>query len=297
MRDINEVSGGNLDHQTIPVSRDEVGQLALTFNRMTNALRAAHDQELESRALEHELSIAADIQTHLVPKQLLMIPGYDIAAYYRPSKEVGGDYYDFIPIDEDHEGIIVADVSGKGVPGSLVMSMTRAFIRMEAERSRNTSPADTLIRANRMLAPDIKKGMFVTALYCILDKKTNQIRVASAGHNPLLVWRAAGQRIQLVNPSGMALGFDKGPVFERAIKEETTALGHGDRIVAYTDGIVEAMNAAGEQFGSNRFAQLVRQLAMRDSNQMVNLLVKTLDDHKGAAPQHDDMTIVTMRYL
>jgi sigma-B regulation protein RsbU (phosphoserine phosphatase) len=264
---------------------------------MTTALRAAHDQELQTRAMEHDLTIASEIQSNLVPKRMLKIPGYDISAYYRPSKEVGGDYYDFIQIDEDNEGVIVADVSGKGVPGSLVMTMARAFIRMEAERGKNPSPADTLMKANRMLAQDIKKGMFVTALYCILNKRTNEIRVASAGHNPLVVWRAASNNVELVNPNGIALGFDKGPVFERTVKEVNITLGRGDRIVAFTDGTVEAMNSANQEFGDDRFYTLIRDLAMRDSNQMLNLIVKALDDHKGHAPQSDDITIVTLRYL
>ncbi len=295
--DINEVSSGNLDHQTRATSRDEVGLLAATFNKMTQALKLAHTQELEAKALEHDLSIASEIQSNLVPKRMLKVPGFDVSAYYRPSKEVGGDYYDFITIDEDNEGIIVADVSGKGVPGSLVMSMARAFIRMEAERSRNTSPADTLVRANRMLAQDIKKGMFVTALYCILNKKSREIRVASAGHNPLVVWRAAENQIQLVNPSGIALGFDKGPVFERTVKEEKVALNPGDRVVMYTDGVVEAMNADNQEFGDKRFHQLVKQLGTRDSNQMLNLVIKAIDDYRGDAPQSDDITIVTLRLL
>jgi serine phosphatase RsbU (regulator of sigma subunit) len=297
MRDMNEVSNGNLDHKTVARSNDEVGMLAATFGRMTEALRAAHDQEIQSKALEHDLSIAAEIQSNLVPKRMLKIPGYDISAYYRPSKEVGGDYYDFIQVDEEHEGIIVADVSGKGVPGSMVMTMARAFIREEAARSRNTSPADTLMKANRLLAQDIKKGMFVTALYCILNKRTNELRVASAGHNPLVVWRAASNQVQLVNPNGIALGFDKGPVFERTVKDEVIVLGHGDRIVSFTDGTVEAMNARNQEFGDERFYTLIRDLAPRDSNQLLNLIVKELDEHKGNAPQSDDITIVTLRYL
>jgi phosphoserine phosphatase RsbU/P len=175
--------------------------------------------------------------------------------------------------------------------------MARAFIRMEAERARNTSPGDTLGKANRMLAQDIKKGMFVTALYCILDKRTNVMKVASAGHNPMVVWRAATNQIQLVNPNGIALGFDKGPVFERTVKEEMITLGRGDRIVLYTDGTVEAMDEDNQEFGDDKFFGLVKQLATRDSNQMLNLLVKSLDEHKGNAPQSDDITIVTLRYL
>jgi serine phosphatase RsbU (regulator of sigma subunit) len=295
--DINEVSSGNLLHQTAAHSGDEIGQLAASFNRMTAALRTAQQQELQNRALEHELGIASEIQTNLVPKSMLKVPGYDIGAYYRPSKEVGGDYYDFIEIDETRSGLIVADVSGKGVPGSLVMAMARAFIRMEAERSRNPSTADTLVRANRMLARDIKKGMFVTAIYGILDRTNHQIRISSAGHNPMILWRARTDDIVLVNPKGIALGLDKGPVFERTISEEIIQLEPGDRVVFYTDGTVEAMNERKEDFGDKRFYDLCRKLAKVESNQFLNLIMKALDEHKGAAPQHDDMTIVTFRRL
>jgi len=296
MDDINAVSAGDLDHKTQSHSSDEIGQLAVTFNRMTQALKAAHNQELEAKALEHELNIASEIQANLVPKKMLKLPGYDISAYYRPSKEVGGDYYDFIEIDDQHNGIIVADVSGKGVPGSLVMSMARAFIRMEAERTRNNSPSSTLKHANRMLAADIKKGMFVTAMYCILNRESGELAISSAGHNPMVLWRAATGEIELINPKGIALGFDKGPVFERTVAEEKTQLQVGDRIVLYTDGTVEAMNERNEEYGDKRFFGLVQQLATRDSNQFLNLVVKSLDEHKGSAPQHDDMTIVTLRY-
>ena len=294
--DINQVSSGDLEHQTVAHSSDEIGSLAETFNRMTQALHAAHEQEMEAKAMEHELGIAAEIQANLVPKRMLKVPGYDISAYYRPSKEVGGDYYDFIEMDETHAGLIVADVSGKGIPGSLVMSMTRALIRMEAERFKNTSPAQTLVHVNRMLAQDIKKGMFVTAIYVILDKTTNMIAVASAGHNPMLLIKSNGKVLK-INPKGIALGFDKGPVFERTISEEFIQLEKGDRIVMFTDGTVEAMNADSEEFSDEKFEELSAKLTARESNQFLNLIVKALDEHKGDAPQHDDQTIVTLRYV
>ncbi|HTF56020.1 MAG TPA: SpoIIE family protein phosphatase [Planctomycetota bacterium] len=297
IQDINVVSSGNLEHQTSARSGDEIGQLAASFNRMTTALRTAQLQELQARALDHELGIASEIQTNLVPKTMLKVPGYDVGAYYRPSKEVGGDYYDFIEIDETRSGLIVADVSGKGVPGSLIMAMARALIRMEAERNRNPSTADTLARANQMLARDIKKGMFVTAIYGILDRTNHQIRVSSAGHNPMILWRARTDEIVLVNPKGIALGLDRGPVFERTISEEIVQLERGDRVVFYTDGTVEAMNERKEDFGDKRFRELCKKLAKSESNQFLNLIMKSIDEHQGSAPQHDDMTIVTFRRL
>lgn len=293
LKDMGIVSQGQLEHQTVPHSADEIGVLARTFNRMTKSLLVAHEAELENKAREHELSIASEIQSNLLPKRIPKIPGYDIAAYYRPSKEVGGDYYDLIKIDDEHLGIVVADVSGKGIPGSMVMTMARSLLRMEAER--NLSAADTLKKTNRILAKDIRRGMFVTCMYIVLNTRTHLLNVVSAGHNPLVLWRQKTRKVELINPNGIALGFDKGPIFDRTIKEEKVKMFPGDRFSSYTDGVVEAMNAENEEFGDNRFYGLCKQLADKDSNRFTNLVVRALDDHQGEASQHDDITMVTFR--
>jgi serine phosphatase RsbU (regulator of sigma subunit) len=293
--DIQIVSQGNLEHETKARSTDEVGFLARTFNLMTKSLAVAHEAELETKAMEHELNIAVDIQSNLLPKRIPKIPKFEIGAYYRPSKEVGGDYYDFIQIDQNHLGVIVADVSGKGIPGSMVMTMARSLIRMEAER--NLSTADTLIKTNRILARDIRRGMFVTCLYALIDVQKNSMLVSSAGHNPMVVYRKATNKYELINPNGIALGFDKGPIFERTIKEQSIPYAPGDRFVLYTDGVVEAMNARNVEFGDERFYKMVQSLAGQDSNVFINTIVKALDDHKGDSPQHDDITLVTVRVL
>lgn len=293
--DIQIVSRGDLEHETKARSTDEVGYLARTFNLMTKSLAQAHEAELETKAMEHELNIAVDIQSNLLPKRIPKIPKFEIGAYYRPSKEVGGDYYDFIQIDQNHLGIIVADVSGKGIPGSMVMTMARSLIRMEAER--NLSTADTLIKTNRILARDIRRGMFVTCLYALIDVTNNTMLVSSAGHNPMVVFRRATGKYELINPNGIALGFDKGPIFERTIKEQKIPFAPGDRFVLYTDGVVEAMDGRNVEFGDERFYKMVQSLADKDSNVFINTVVKALDDHKGDAPQHDDITLVTVRVL
>jgi serine phosphatase RsbU (regulator of sigma subunit) len=134
--------------------------------------------DVEQKMLEHELAIAEELQANLLPRRLPQVPGYDINAYYRPSREVGGDYYDFIEIDEDHLGIVVADVSGKGIPGSIVMTETRAL--MKSEGARTMSPADVLIRVNRVLHEDIKRGMFVTMFYMVVSLKRGIIKENTA---------------------------------------------------------------------------------------------------------------------
>ncbi len=297
VEDIEAVRGGRLDHRTVPRSGDEIGRLAVTFDRMTEALRLAHDQEVEAKALEHELGLAAEIQANLVPKERPQVPGADAGAYYRPSKEVGGDYWDHFEPGPGHAGFIVADVSGKGIPGSLVMAVTRSLVRMEAERQGNLSPADTLAKVNRLLARDIKKGMFVTALYAILDLRTGRLTVSSAGHNPLLVWRAATGAVESINPPGIALGFDRGPVFERTIAEQSVDLRPGDRVVMYTDGAVEAMSPSNEEYGDARFGDLVKSLATRGSAEFLDGVVRALDAWEAGSGPHDDLTIVTWRVL
>ena len=293
--DIEIVAAGDLEHRTIPVSTDEIGLLAQTFDIMTQKISYAHGQEIEHKAREHELGIATEIQSNLLPKKIPPLPGFDLSAFYRPSKEVGGDYYDFIQIDDDNLGIIVADVAGKGIPGSMVMTMARSLIRMESVR--NLSPADIFVKTNRVIAQDIKRGMFVTAMYVIINTRTRMLTVASAGHNPMVLFRASQGKCSLINPKGIALGFDKGPIFERTITEEKVKIEPGDRVVLYTDGVPEAMSPASEEYSEKRFYKLAQENGSRNSNQFVNLLVADLEKWRGDGEQSDDITICTFRRL
>jgi len=264
--------------------------------RMGLLKHKSYDEDLsdvERKMLDHELAIAEELQANLLPRKVPQIAGYDVSAYYRPSREVGGDYYDFIEIDADHLGILVADVSGKGIPGSIVMTETRALVKSEAVRT--LSPAETLIRVNRVLYNDIKRGMFVTVFYMILSLQKAVLSVVSAGHNPMVLWRKASNTCHLVNPNGLALGIDKGPLFEKTLKEQKIQLFKGDRFTLYTDGVIESMNDRHEQFGQNRFYLRVKQLADKSSSEFLSLLVNEVEAHQGQAPQHDDITIVTGR--
>ncbi|MHC4607914.1 MAG: PP2C family protein-serine/threonine phosphatase [Planctomycetota bacterium] len=249
--------------------------------------------EVEKRMLDHELAIAEELQANLLPRRIPQIPGYDMSAYYRPSREVGGDYYDFIDIDADHIGMIVADVSGKGIPGSIVMTETRALMRSEG--SRTMSPAEALIRVNRHLHRDIKRGMFVTAFYLVLSVQKGIITVTSAGHNPMVLWRSASDACLLVNPNGLALGIDRGPLFEKTIQEQRIHLGQGDRFVLYTDGVVETMNEQKEVVGQEWFYMFSKKMAQTPSDEFIGAMVNELKKYQARAPQHDDITVVTAR--
>jgi len=293
VQDMSIVAGGNLEHETMTTSSDEIGYLSATFNQLTRSLKTAHEAEIEKEKLEHDMSVGREIQQTLLPKSLYKIPGYDLDAFYLSAKEVGGDYFDLIPIDKSKLGVIVADVSGKGIQGAMIMTIMRTVMNIAAVG--NLSCKNCLGRTNRFLSDRIKRGMFVTAFYVILDCRTHKLSFSSAGHNPMFIYRAATKKIELFNPTGIALGFDKGPLFERTLKEAETDLKPGDRFVLYTDGVVESMNEKHEEFTDKRFEEFVIANAEEDSKTFIHKLVAELKKHQGNAPQHDDITIVTFR--
>ena len=298
VEDINVVSQGELDHESqVPnQTSDEVGLLAMAFNRMTRNLRDAREKERDRERLEGELNTAKAIHAKLMPEKLPQLPGIDIFTAYNCAKEVGGDYYDFIPVgDTEHLALCVADVSGKGIPGSMVMGTTRTILRMMAVN--NLSAMDVLSKTNFHVARDIKRGMFVTCVYAILNVRTREMTVASAGHNPMLIWRSATNTIEKVRPNGIALGFDKGPVFNRTVREQKVQLKTGDRVVLYTDGVVESMNEAREEWGDDKLDEFTIEHATMPSKEYVRLLIKALEEHQGKAEQHDDITITTFRIV
>jgi sigma-B regulation protein RsbU (phosphoserine phosphatase) len=278
--------------QVLGKSRRRLGQGYMGL--LKNKEQAAFDQT-DKKMVEHELSIAADIQENLMPKKIPQIPGFEVTAYYKPCQDVGGDYYDFLELDKDHIGFLVADVAGKGVPGALVMVATRAYIRSEAANS--LSAKDVAIRINQLLYEDIPRGMFVTMFYCTLDTRKGILTCLSAGHNPMVLWRHATNSVHIVNPNGIALGIDRGPVFERTVKEQQVQLMPGDRFVIYTDGLVEAMNGEKQMYGAQRFYRKCKETASRESSEFLSLVVKNVEEHVGTASPHDDITIVTCRSM
>src|SRR5262249_25058946 len=160
----------------------------------------------------------------------------------------------------------------------------------KSESIRSRSPAETLARVNRDLYRDIKRGMFVTMSFAILDIPKARLTCVSAGHNPMLLWREESKSIHLINPNGLALGIDRGPVFERTMKEEQVALSAGDRVTFYTDGVVEAMNEQREEFGQNRFYLKARELSHLSSADFLESLMRDVNRHCGSAPQQADFT-------
>lgn len=247
----------------------------------------------EKKRLDHDLEIARDIQSILLPSMPPTFPGYDLSGVNLPARQVSGDYYDYIRLDEQRLGIAIADVSGKGVPASLIMAMCRSVLRSEA--SGRGSAAEVLRRVNRQLYPDIKEDMFISMAYLILDAGSGTATLARAGHDAPLLCRASDLEVEKLSPKGMALGIDSGQVFNRVIEDYEFTLSEGDCVLLYTDGTTEAVDENGLEFGMERVVQILQANATHGAREVVSSLTSELRTFIGSHPKYDDVTVIAIR--
>lgn len=242
-----------------------------------------HEAEAGDRQrLEQELEVAGVIQQTLLPNQVPQLPGWQLNAFYRPARQMGGDYYDFSDLPGGRLGIFIGDVSGKGVPAALVMATTRAILRAAAEQI--ISPGEVLKRANDLLYPDILPMMFVTCLYAVLDPDNGRLLYANAGHD-LPMHRSVNGTDELW-ATGMPLGLVPGSTYE----EEEIRLLPGECVLFYNDGLVEAHNSERELFGLPRLSELVA--AHPGGADLIDFLLGKLGEFTGAEwEREDDLTL------
>jgi len=292
---VRRIGAGDLDTSLPVAGDDEFGQIAKAFNEMTVKFKKAQESRVEQERLQKEMQVAQEIQHALLPSTFPEVEGYDLATIYQAAKDVGGDYFDFVWIDEKTLGIVVADVSGKGVPGSLVMTMIRTAIRLEARGNKNA--VDILRRVNTFVSDDVKRGMFITIFFVVLDAEQRKISFASAGHNPMILYRAKAQKTYFLNPKGIPLGMQlpEGVDFGGSLQADSVRLKKDDLLVIYTDGVTEAMNPKREQFGIDRFLKFIKDNATLTTDDFVAALQKELGRFTGNAPQNDDITLVAIK--
>jgi sigma-B regulation protein RsbU (phosphoserine phosphatase) len=248
---------------------------------------------LEKQKLDCDLNIAKEIQHMLLPRTYPNIEHWDIGVLSRTAMEIGGDYYDFIDISNDKIGIVIADVSGKSIPGALVMSMTRSIMRSKATEVHSAS--GVLIAANELICQDIEQNMFISLAYIILDKKRNQVTYARAGHEPIIVYRAKDSSCEIIKPDGMVLGVTCDPSFNNCIKEVSFQIYPGDIIVMYTDGITESINEKQEEFGTTNLMDAVRISNKESAEDIVKNIIERVSRFTGDIPQRDDLTLVVLK--
>ena len=281
----------------IPARGAEAGAIAHSVERMVSNLKFRDQHEMSDLkdVVAEQQGTAAQIHHGLMPRNPPRLSGYEVETLFKPGFEIGGDHFDYFRIDDAHLGVIILDTSVRGIPAAIVMSMARAYVRAEAPGS--LSPAEVLMKVNRLLAADLSQGQYVTALYAVIDTANGAAKVASAGHLPMIVYRHAIGKTAIVNPEGIALGLDVGPVFDRTITDVDVPIGVGDRIVLHTDGALKVQNEVGEEYGEQRLYAAVKQEAPKNSQAFVNFVGAAIDAFHVNTPQNDDITISTVKRL
>ncbi len=273
-------------------SSDDLKLLANLAAQAAPAVRVGQlvrEQEAEARSrerIEQELKVAQLIQQNFLPKQLPDLPGWQVAAYYRPAREVGGDFYDFIELEDGRLGIVIGDVTDKGVPAAMVMAATRSVLRASAQRL--GAPGEVLARVNDQLCPDMPDKMFVTCFYAVLEQESGRLHFANAGHDCPYLGTPAGE-VEELRARGMPLGLMPGMAYE----EKEATLGPGDTALLYSDGLAEAHDPEREMFGFPRVKGLTG--SRRTGHDLIDALLSELDRFTGPGwEQEDDITLVTL---
>ena len=237
--------------------------------------------------LETEVQLARQIQKTFLPDTLPTHPHWQLSARWRTARQVGGDFYDVIELPNDRLGLFIADVADKGMPAALFMALTRTLVHAAAKET--SSPAEALRRVNELLLPDTKQGMFVTAVYAVLDLNTGEMTYANAGHNPPLWVRR--DSLEKLTRTGIALGASE----DANMSERTIQLAEGESLLLYTDGLTEAFNLEGDMFGEERLLRAVGWQDSASADDMIKMVESALDDFAGDAPPSDDLTMLAVR--
>lgn len=243
---------------------------------------------VEKARLDDQIRMAFEVQSGLVPRQTPSLSGWEFAALWEPARTVSGDFYDMIPV-ASHLGLLVADVADKGMPAALFMALTRSTVR--ASLWNGGSPALCLERANRVICADAQKGNFVTLFYADLAPNSGIITYVNAGHNPPLVFGGGRREPAVLRRTGLPLGIDE----TRSIAEKMIELGPGEFLVLYTDGVTDALDPAGEEFGEERLNQLIVRRPQAAPAELVAVLRQELNQHIGSAELVDDITVLIAR--
>lgn len=291
------VRHGDFAHRIDIPTKDQLGELADSFNQMTGSIEGLLQTAAEKKRLEEELRIARQIQMSLLPRGPLNVPGLGITALCVPAREVGGDYYDFFRLSHERLGVLIADVSGKGTSAALYMAELKGLVLALSQMY--ASPRALLIEVNRIISEHLDSRSFITMTYAVIDLQRGTMTYCRAGHTPLIFFPALdGATARVLTPSGMVLGLQiegAAEKFDELLEEEQVDLSDGDVIVLYTDGISEAMNADNDLFGEPRLSRLIEEHGHLESGELRERILRELESFVGGADQHDDMTMILLK--
>ncbi len=287
------IGTGNLDYKIKVNSHDEIGLLAQQFNEMTGELKGAKDKEIENRIMEEQLEVAKEIQEGLNPSGFYNKNGIQIKGYTRAAKGVGGDYFDYIDIDENRVGALISDVSGKGIPASLVMVMIRTVFVSAIHQSKNVQCSQVVNSINNALSADFAVDKFATLFFMIYDRKKEKLSFANAGHGPLFCYRAAKHKCTVTKLDGVPIGI----MDEVDYLQTEVPFNKGDIVVLYTDGVTEMRNSSREEYGRTRLQHLVVKNKEKNASELVELIINDVDNFRQETPPHDDTTTLVLKRI
>ncbi|NUN98539.1 MAG: SpoIIE family protein phosphatase [Candidatus Omnitrophica bacterium] len=278
-----------------PFNPQDASLLNAVADQAAIALTSAKMHEVidEQERLEREIEIARKVQESLLPSEFPDLDQYEIRAFSRAAKQIGGDFYDFVWMDPNRLAIVVADVAGKGIPGALTMAAIRSALR--ALVSKDLSARELTLNLNDFIYNDLKRDVFISLSLAILDISKKTLSLVRAGHEPTIVLKGGEDQPILLEPEGMALGLDRGSLFRQSLKEFTLPLDSGDLVVFYTDGLTEAMNEDFREFTLDRVLQVIRENKGQAVEQVVHRIQGEVDAFVGDRPPHDDVTLVILK--
>jgi sigma-B regulation protein RsbU (phosphoserine phosphatase) len=287
------MNGGAFDFATKPIDMDD---LALTIEKAIKQIDFVHASQKAQKkleGLEKDLAAANQIQQFILPSVFPPFPEdsdlLDIYASMEAAKDIGGDFYDFFRIDDDHIALVIGDVCGKGIPAALFMAVSRTFIRSVGMQYEHVG--ECMTNVNRLLASSSVEYMFVTVFYAIYDIRTGLLTYCNCGHNPPYLLHANGTTEVLPRKKNPMVGAFAGVEY----KEDNIQLEHGDTLVMYTDGVSEAMNTAGEELGIERLADILGQATDKSSQQVIETIKAGIADFTNGAEQSDDITMLVLK--
>jgi sigma-B regulation protein RsbU (phosphoserine phosphatase) len=295
--DIMAIGEGDLDRPIEVKGRDEIARIGYEVKAMAQKLKRSQTELVDRERMKRELEIAREIQATLLPGSLPQPPGYELIALYRPSRELSGDYYDVIEMPGQRVGLVMADVAGKGVGGSLISMMLRSVMKIESQAILDAR--DTVIRTHSLLKPDMPEGGFITLYYGILDIKSGELNYVSAGHNPAIFYRAQSRELLQLKPPGLPLGMTAvdEATWASQLKSAQIEIQPGDLLVLYTDGITECRNPEGELFGMERFLKLIKEAEGLGGDELKESITRALADFLAGAPPQDDIALLVVKGL
>ncbi|RHJ93076.1 PP2C family protein-serine/threonine phosphatase [Parabacteroides bouchesdurhonensis] len=284
---------GAFDFATKPIDMEDLERTIEKAVEQIAFIKEAQKEHNQLEAIQYDLNVARDIQQSILPKQFPPFPQYsqfDIYATMNAAKSVGGDFYDFFLIDDNHLGFTIADVSDKGIPAAIFMAISRTVIRATALRQ--LSPATVLEQSNELLCKESVNNMFVTVFYAILNIYTGEVSFCNGGHNRPVYIRQDGEVSMLPLTGSMALGVMADAVYQ----EKTIRLNPGDSLFLYTDGISEAMDKHDNPYGNDRLMDVCRSMKKMSSKEMVEIMTNSVCEFVDGALQSDDMTMLAIVY-